>query len=112
MIDDNETNDLNSLIYVSTSEWYQAVQYNDPYYSCFFNPNDQSDIEWCYYHGHPAVAYPPTQETNHFPSYPEIPIIFTSEEVVVSDSQLSIGCYKYDIFTFQKDIKIIIFIHS
>lgn len=102
LIDNNETNDLNSLIYVSTSEWYQAVQYNDPYYSCSWSQDNQSDTEWFYYHGHAAVAYPPTDETNHFPSYPETPRIFTSEEVVVSDSQLSLGCFKYDIFTFSE----------
>ena len=45
---------------------------------------------------------PPTDETNHFPSYPSAPQIFTSGEVVVSDSPLSIGCYKYEIFTFSE----------
>ena len=100
LISDNDTNDLNSLIYVSTSEWYQAVQYSDPYYSCLSNPD--ADPTWLYIHGHPAVAYPPTEETNHFPLYPSFPQIFTSEEVVVSDSPLSIGCYKYEIFTFSE----------
>jgi len=90
----------NQLDYVSTSTFYQAVQYFDPYYSCFFD----GEASWTYYHGHPGVAYPPSDETNHFPSG-NSPIIFTNNEIVVSSTQEDIGCYQYRMFTFSEGYK-------
>jgi len=85
----------NRLKYVSTDILYQAVQYFDPYYACFFG----GEASWTYYHGHPAVAYPPSAETNYFPPGNN-PIIFTSEEIVTSNED--IGCYQYRMFTFSE----------
>ena len=87
----------NQLDYVSTSIWYQAVQYFDPYYSCFL----EGEANWTYYHGHPNVAYPPSDQTNHFPPGNN-PIIFTNNEIVVSNTQEDIGCYQYRMFTFSE----------
>ena len=94
----------NYLTYIATSVWYQAIQYNDPFNnSC--NNNSQEDDTWFYYHGHPAVAYPPSEDTNHFPSYPDTPVIYTNEEVVVSNSSFDAGCYRYEILTFSDGYK-------
>ncbi len=87
----------NLLNYVSTDYFYQAVQYFDPYYTCFFG----GEPSWTYYHGHPNAAYPPSEETNHFPPGNN-PIIFTNEEVVVSNTEEDIGCYQYRMFTFSE----------
>lgn len=93
------TDDFNSnyILWVSTSTWYQAVQYFDPYYSCF--PWGATYPSWTYYHGHPVAALPPGDETNHFPSG-NSPIIYTSGEVVVSSTDADVGCYQYKISTF------------
>ena len=92
--------EVNVLNYVSTENAYQTVQYFDPYYSCFYNTSDTTP-DWTYLHGHPAVAYPPSEETNHFPSG-DSPMIFTNEEVVLSSTKEEIGCYQYRIYTFSK----------
>ena len=87
----------NRLKYVSTDILYYDIQYFDPYKGCF-NGNEPS---WTYYHGHPAGAYPPSEETNHFPPGND-PIIFTNEEIVVSSTDEDIGCYQYRMFTFSE----------
>ena len=71
----------NLLHFVSQNTFYQSVQYFDPYFSCF--PFGGSSANWTYYHGHPAAAYPPSNETNHFPSGNN-PIIFSNNEVLSS----------------------------
>ena len=92
----------NYLTYIATSVWYQATQYNDPFGNLCNNELLDEEI-WYYYHGHPAVAYPPSESTNHFPSYPEAPIIYTNyEEVVSNDEFRDIGCYRYEIQTFSE----------
>ena len=92
-----ELNNDNFLTYVSTSSWYQAVQYFDPYYSCIYG----GESSWTYYHGHPAVAYPPGEETYHFPEGNN-PKIFTNFEEVVSSTNEDIGCYQYRMYTFSE----------
>ncbi len=89
----------NLLNYISTETWYQAVQYFDPFYSCF--DEAETNPEWVYLHGHPATAYPPSNATNHFPPG-DSPIIFTNEEVVVSSTTEEIGCYQYRMYTFSE----------
>jgi len=91
----------NYLSYISTSIWYQATQYSDPFGDSCNNDSEGEDT-WYYYHGHPAVAYPPSESTNHFPAYPNTPIIYTNEEVVVSNSSFDAGCYRYEIQTFSE----------
>ena len=90
-----ELNNDNFLTFVSISSWYQAVQYFDPYYSCIYG----GDPNWTYYHGHPAVAYPPGEQTYHFPGG-DNPEIFTNFEEVVSSTNEDIGCYQYRMYTF------------
>ncbi len=90
----------NVLNYISTENAYQAIQYFDPYYSCFYNTSNTTP-DWTYLHGHPAVSYPPSEETNHFPPGSS-PIIFTNEEVVLSNTEEEIGCYQYKIYTFSQ----------
>ena len=89
----------NLLNYISTETWYQAVQYFDPFYSCFDEPG--TNPKWVYLHGHPATAYPPSNLTNHFPPG-DSPIIFTNEEVVISSTTEEIGCYQYRMYTFSE----------
>ncbi len=92
----------NYLTYIATSKWYQAIQYNDPFNNSCNNGSLDEDT-WYYYHGHFAVAYPPSSSTNHFPPYPETPTIYTSEEEVVSDNSfVDSGCYRYEILTFSE----------
>ena len=91
----------NYLSYIATSVWYQAIQYSDPFGDSCNNDSEEDDT-WYYYHGHPAVAYPPSESTNHFPPYPSTPIIYTNEEVVVSNSLFDAGCYRYEIQTFSE----------
>ena len=102
-LDDFQVDDLdfvmdeeNSLKFVSTSQWYQTVQYYDPYHTCFYS----GEPSWTYYQGHPMVAYHPSDETNHFPPGND-PIIFTNEEIVISETE-QIGCYQYRMFTFSE----------
>ena len=95
--DDNY--DDNVLNYVATSIWYQAVQYNDPFDNSCSNLSEDDDT-WYYYHGHPALAYPPSENTNHFPAYPATPVIYSNEEIIVSKSPFDAGCYRYEISTF------------
>ena len=78
------------------------MQYFDPYFSCF--PFGGPYENWTYYHGHPAVAYPPSDETNHFPSGNN-PTIFSNNEVVVSSTTEDIGCYQYRMYTFSEGYK-------
>ena len=94
----------NRLTYISTSVWYQAIQYNDPFGNSCINESEEEDL-WYYYHGHPAVAYPPSETTNHFPPYPNTPVIYTNEEVVVSNSSFDKGCYRYEMLTFSDGYK-------
>ena len=86
----------NVLDYVSTENAYQAVQYFDP-----MGETCDDDMMWVYLHGHPAVAYAPSDETNHFPPGNN-PSIFTNEEIVVSNSDENIGCYQYRMYTFSR----------
>ena len=95
-------NENNLLNFVSQNTFYQSVQYFDPYLSCF--QYDGTSPNWTYYHGHPAVAYPPSDETNHFPSGNN-PIIFSNNEVVVSSTYEDIGCYQYRMYTFSEGYK-------
>ena len=92
----------NLLYFVSQNTFYQSVQYFDPYFSCF--PFGGPYENWTYYHGHPAVAYPPSDETNHFPSGNN-PTIFSNNEVVVSSTTEDIGCYQYRMYTFSEGYK-------
>ena len=102
--DDDDCDNDNRLTYISTSVWYQAIQYNDPFGdSC--DDESQEEDSWYYYHGHPAVAYPPSETTNHFPPYPSTPVIYTNEEVVVSNSSFDRGCYRYEMLTFSDGYK-------
>ena len=87
----------NVLNYVSTENTYQAVQYFDPIGGGACNNN----MMWVYLHGHPAFAYPPSTETNHFPPGNN-PSIFTNEELVLSNSDVDIGCYQYRMYTFSE----------
>ena len=92
----------NLLYFVSQNTFYQSLQYFDPYFSCF--PFGGPYENWTYYPGHPAVAYPPSDETNHFPSGNN-PTIFSNNEVVVSSTTEDIGCYQYRMYTFSEGYK-------
>ena len=85
---------------MATSPWYQAIQYNDPFGDSCDNGVEEDDT-WYYIQGHPAVAYP-SESANHFPPYPDAPVIYTNEEVVVSNGYFDDGCYRYEILTFSE----------
>ena len=90
----------NYLNFVSTESWYQSVQYFDPYYACFFD----GEPSWTYYHGHPVVAYPPSEETNHFPQGYN-PIIFANEEIVYLIQMKILDAISIGYSLSQKDIQ-------